>query len=375
MSAEETKSASSSSAVIGSSARSSRFRERLSITSTLLNGKNYVVWAKAVEVYYLGETLYHFLTDEPPAATAATYGAWVSEDARIRSELWNSMEDHISSTLVFLPTAKQVWTQAQEMYSGVNNLRRTYDLHRSFFSISQGDLSLESYYAKFRGICEELNICEPISTDVQLMRRQRKRMQVTRFISGVSSTTYGPVSNQLLGSQDLPSLSEVFSRLRQSSVSVPVPPPDRSALASAVFGGSGSSFSRGRGRGFSGRGRDSGDSGRGFGRGFVGHDSSFGTRGGRISGGGGRGRGRDSKFCTHCRGTNHTVEFCYDLHGFPQAHQVAISQDASAGNVVTISAEEYQRLMSFQSPTAGSSSTATLAQKGSEDGEEDWWGY
>jgi hypothetical protein len=99
MSTEETKSA-------GSSTRSSRFRERMSITSTLLNGKNYVIWAKAVEVYYLGETLYHFLTDDPPAATAATFGAWVSEDARIRSELWNTMEDHISSTPVFLPTAK-----------------------------------------------------------------------------------------------------------------------------------------------------------------------------------------------------------------------------------------------------------------------------
>lgn len=43
------------------------------------------------------------------------------------------------------------------MYSGVNNLHHRYDLHQSFFSISQGDLSLVAYFARFRGICEELN--------------------------------------------------------------------------------------------------------------------------------------------------------------------------------------------------------------------------
>ncbi|XP_058219066.1 uncharacterized protein LOC131329730 [Rhododendron vialii] len=359
-------------------ASSSRFRERLSITSTPLNGKNYAVWARAVEVYYVGQKCYHYLTDDPPAATATTYETWVSEDANIRSDLWNSMEEHIASTLVFLPTAKQVWTQAQEMYFGVNNLCRTYDLHQSFFSISQGDLSLEAYYSKFRGICEELNICEPISSDVKVMRRQRERMQVARLISGASST-YGPVLNHLLGSRDLPSLSEVFSRIRQSSVSVSAPPPDRSALTSVV---SGTSFSRGRGRGcgrgresgFNSRVRDSGFSGRGSGRGFGGHDSSMGNCGsgiggfgrafgGRMSGGGNRGRGRDSRSCTHCGGTNHTVDTCYDLHGFPQAHQAAIFEDAEpfphpTDSMVTISAEEYQRLVSNQT----SSSTVTLAQ-------------
>ncbi|XP_058202662.1 uncharacterized protein LOC131317099 [Rhododendron vialii] len=101
------------------------------------------------------------------------------------------------------------------------------------------------------------------------MRRQRERMQVARFLYGASST-YDPVS-QLLGSRDLPSLSEVFSRLCQSSVSVSTPALslDGSALASAVSGSFGSSFSRGCGRGrdsgFSDRGRDSGFGGLGHG--------------------------------------------------------------------------------------------------------------
>lgn len=54
-------------------ASSSRSQDRLSITSTLLNGNNYTVWAKAVEVYYVGETQYYYLTNDPPAVTASTY--------------------------------------------------------------------------------------------------------------------------------------------------------------------------------------------------------------------------------------------------------------------------------------------------------------
>ncbi|XP_058182112.1 uncharacterized protein LOC131300317 [Rhododendron vialii] len=249
------------------------------------------------------------------------------------------MTEQVASTLMFCDTARAVWTQAKELYSGVNNLRRTYDLHQSFFNISQGDDSFEDYYAKFRRICNELDICEPLTTDIQVIRRQRDRIRVTRFLFGESST-FGPVGNQILGNRDLPPLSKVFSRLRQSS-SISAPTSGRSALSSTISDSSVFSVSHGRGH-------DSG--GRGFGRGFGGRDSGFDHRGGRISGRGGRGRGRDSRFCTHCWGTNHTVEFCYNLHGFPKAHQAASSQDTgqftqSSANSVAIPVEEYQRFM------------------------------
>ena len=39
-------------------------------------------------------------------------------------------------SLVFLPTAKLVWEQTKELYSGVNNLKRIYDLHQNYFSLS-----------------------------------------------------------------------------------------------------------------------------------------------------------------------------------------------------------------------------------------------
>ncbi len=83
------------------------------------------------------------------------------------------MESKISCGLVFSPTAKLVWEQAQELYSDVNNLRRIYVLHQAFFSLALNDLSLEDYYAKFKGICEGINLYQPISVDVKIMQKQR----------------------------------------------------------------------------------------------------------------------------------------------------------------------------------------------------------
>ena len=112
-----------------------------------------------------GRKKFDYVISEPPGPTDPKFANWRAEDAQIRSHLWNSMESKINCSLVFLPTAKLVWEQAKELYSGVNNLKRIYDLHQNYFSLSLGDMSLEDYYNKFKGVREELNIYQPISSD------------------------------------------------------------------------------------------------------------------------------------------------------------------------------------------------------------------
>ncbi|GFY96701.1 hypothetical protein Acr_11g0010070 [Actinidia rufa] len=91
------------------------------------------------------------------------------------------------------------------MFSGVDNLRCTYDFHYAFFSLSLVDLSLEAFYGS---ICEEIDLSQPISSNITEMKKQSK---------------------------ELPSLSEVFSRLRQATLPhVASSPAERFALAASV---------------------------------------------------------------------------------------------------------------------------------------------
>ena len=227
-------------------------------------------------------------------STDSNYADWRAKDAQIRSCLWNSMESKISCSLVFLPTANLVWEQAKELSSGVNNLKRIYDLHQNYFSLSLSDFSLEDYYNKFKSVCEELNIYQLISLDVKTLKKQRDSMHVAHFLFGLPKSL-NLVKSQILASPDLPSLSEISSRLRQATLS------DSSTVSSsstnALSSNDKSSFatymSNRGGCGGGGRGR--------------------GGRGGRDQGGrgseqGGRGRGHSLRKCTYCHGENHTIE-------------------------------------------------------------------
>ena len=113
--------------------------------------------------------------------------------------------------------------------------------------------------------------------------------------------------------------------------------------------------------------------------------SNRGGRGGRGSGGRGRGRcdpgGRDSEQggrgrgcglhkCTYCHGEDHTVDFCWELYGKPLAHHASFKVEElplqslpPTSKVVSIPEEEYNRLLSLHFNSVGSDSTTTLAQK------------
>ena len=96
------------------------------------------------------------------------------------------------------------------------------------------------------------------------------------------------------------------------------------------------------------------------------------AHGGHEQGGGVNGKGCDPRKCTYCHGKNHTVHFCWDLHGKHTAHQVSLPEEENASQslkpnsttrVVSIPEEEYHRLVSLQSQsTPSASSTVTLAQ-------------
>ena len=95
-------------------------------------------------------------------------------------------------------------------------------------------MSLENFYGKFCGICQEIDLSKPITADVVAMKQQRESMPVSCFLSAWLSLFDGARS-QILGAMKLPSLSKVFSRLHQVTLlSVATSPTNHSALAASV---------------------------------------------------------------------------------------------------------------------------------------------
>ena len=86
-----------------------------------------------------------------------------------------------------MTSAKRVgW--AKEMYAGLDNLRRTYELHQTFFSLILDDMTLEDYYTRFCSVFEEFDLVDPVSIDISLLQKQHESMCVARFLSGLLPT-------------------------------------------------------------------------------------------------------------------------------------------------------------------------------------------
>ena len=240
--------------------------DMLSITSIRLDGSNHAQWAQAVEVFLLGRKKFDYVIQEPLCLQTLTMLIGEPKMHKLG----------VACGIAWSLRLVVVWFSYQLL-----NLKRIYDLHQNYFSLSLSDLSLEDYYNKFKSVCEELNIYKLISLDVKTFKKQRDSMHVARFLFGLPKSL-NLVKSQILASPDLPSLSEISSRLRQATLS------DSSTVSSsstnALPSNDKSSFatymSNRGGCGGRGRGRDQG----------------------------GRGRGHSLRKCTYCHGENHTVK-------------------------------------------------------------------
>ncbi|KAG2670262.1 hypothetical protein I3760_14G077600 [Carya illinoinensis] len=160
------------------------------MTTVKLNGKNYILWSKSVEMFLKGKGLRRtHLVDSMLESTSSTFAQWEQEDAQICSLMLTSIEPNICASLRYL----------KQMYSGVGNTTRIYELCQQFFGLEQGVLGLEKYYSKVMGICEELKIYQPITSDVSIMLKQREEFNVVRFLVGLKPE-YESVCSQILAS-------------------------------------------------------------------------------------------------------------------------------------------------------------------------------
>ncbi|XP_077221768.1 uncharacterized protein LOC143855510 [Tasmannia lanceolata] len=243
--------------------------------------------------------------------------------------------------LMLLPTAKRIWDQVTLLYSGMANISRICSTYSEWVRFRRGDLPLAAHYSHFVGLCQQLDVYMPLTTDLTEAARQRDQIRVVQYLESLGPE-YMHLRQQIIGSGAIPSLTEVYSCVQQCSPgdSVIFVPIDGSALA--TYNGS---ARRPRSGASSGRGRT--DRG-----------------GGRSSGGRGR------SFCTHCQREGYYIDHCYTLH--PELRQVcsahmgattasdsapSASVSAPADSACTLSRadyEEFQRLrLSSRPPSAG----------------------
>ncbi|XP_020260332.1 uncharacterized protein LOC109836748 isoform X2 [Asparagus officinalis] len=328
-----------------------------------LNGANYLLWAQAFRIFIGAQSKLPHLLASPPPTSDPTYNSWLSSDYCVMTWLLNSMEAQISSSVMFLTTAKEMWDNLKIMYGNEKNVSRVFKIYERLFAFKQGDKSVPEFFGELKGLIDELEMHQPAVADAATLLGYRRDLAVSKFLSGLNSNLQSQVRGQILGGDTIPSLTAIFFRVMQVSTGVtsdtttPSPPTmDQSVMFS----------NRGKGRG-RGRGRDSGG-GRG----------SFGGRQGESD--------KGSRQCGHYGRINHISEKCWEKFGRPQWAQVAdtestnssISATTSDGPAVTaptvqISQADYERLRQLEL-SQNIHSTTHASSSGPSNWDEDWFG-
>jgi hypothetical protein len=265
----------------------------LSITPKL-TGSNYIAWSRTVERSLGTKNKLGFINGSIPMPDEddLNRSAWERCNHLVQSWLINSVSESIAPTIVFCDTALEVWLDLKERFSKIDRIRIA-NLRSSINNLKQGSKSVLEYFTEMKSLWEELSSHRPIPNCFcvhpcrciasRTAKLHRNEDQIMQFLTGLNDQ-FSVVRTQVLLLDPLPSLNKVYSLVVQeesnhaslTSLSV-------TEDSSVQINASDSRKPQGRGKG------------------------SYGNK--------------PTRFCTFCNRTNHTVDFCYMKHGYPNVNK------------------------------------------------------
>ncbi|KAK4269917.1 hypothetical protein QN277_023013 [Acacia crassicarpa] len=201
------------------------------ITDSKLNWTNYNDWTKTVRAYLLGVEKEAHLTKDPPSGDTDVGLAWSRVDARIFFQIWNSIEPQILAFVSHCNTVKEIMDYLDFMFFGKGNFTRIHEVCKGFYRSQQQGLPLKDFFIDFNKLYEEMKVLMSPQADLQTRIKNLEVQAIISFLEALDPS-YDTIRSQVLSSQELPSLDDVFSRvLRADSLVRPSIDPNASALA------------------------------------------------------------------------------------------------------------------------------------------------
>ncbi|XP_042056166.1 uncharacterized protein LOC121800724 [Salvia splendens] len=238
------------------------------------------------------------------------------------SWLRNSVSPQICSSVMYLDDAYAIWFDMKKRFS-TGDSARIYLLRQQLMSLSQGSSDVNTYFTNLRIVWDEYKNSQPISwctyarctCDSASRWSQHQENDCTmQFLIGLNAS-FSQLRSHILSMVPLPSLSKVFSLVIKE---------ERQRLID------GNNFSYVPARALVPSELP-----------FANATASF-------------GRGLNKFLCSHCGRTNHSVEKCFILHGFPPGFgkgKGKSQQSAGSSGFVGNSNPHQQRSVNFVEDT------------------------
>ncbi|XP_078157415.1 uncharacterized protein LOC144553190 [Carex rostrata] len=195
------------------------------LTNTLLNGINYLTWAKAAARALSGREMREYITGDnkvpevanPLSLTEAEKKAmrkWRTQNDKIITWLTNSMEPSISELFLLSDTAFELWEAVKAMYGQENNYSRIYQLKQEIQQEKQGERKYVEYLGALQKKKDELRLYRPQTADLAVIRKREEEDDIFELLTGLNPS-YEYVRAQIMNTIPLPSYSQIKNMIQQ----------------------------------------------------------------------------------------------------------------------------------------------------------------
>ncbi|XP_042027205.1 uncharacterized protein LOC121774384 [Salvia splendens] len=259
----------------------------LQLVSQPLDGSNYINWSRSMTTALVAKNKLLFVNGVllKPSDDDLLYHAWIRCNSMVVSWIRNSLSPQICSSIMYLDDAKEIWSDLRDRFAQCDSAR-VYQLKQRIMSLTQGDDDINNYFTNLRIVWDEYKHTQPISWCIcpncrcQSATKWHKHQEeecVMQFLIGLHSS-YSQIRSHILSMVPLPTLSKVFALVLQEERQRTIGGNKESVKYSPILptpseqpysaNAASSQFNRGR-------------------------------------------------LCSHCGKTNHTVDRCFSLHGYP----------------------------------------------------------
>ncbi|XP_058764417.1 uncharacterized protein LOC131637865 [Vicia villosa] len=279
----------------------------LVLVSPLLDDKNYHTWARSMHIALISKNKERFIdgTIMKPPVFYPLYAPWFCCNTMVLAWIHRLIFESIAKFVLWIDTAAGVWKNPQIRFSH-GDIFRISDIQEDLYKFRQGTLDVSNYFTQMKVMWDELETYRPITScccaipcscgALASICKYREQDYMIRFLKGLNEK-FAHSKSQIMMMNPLPDIDKAFSLVIQQerelnhSNSI-VAPTTNSSEESAAFH---TNSSNDNGNGNSKTGNNYG----------KGRTQSY---------GGAKGH---SRVCTHCGRTNHTVETCFQKHGYP----------------------------------------------------------
>lgn len=91
----------------------------------------------------------------PKEADPEGYATWSRCNDMVHSWIVNTVNPEIADSVIYYPTAHEVWEDLRERFSQCN-APRIFEIQREISSLRQEQLSVSTYYTKLKSLWDEL---------------------------------------------------------------------------------------------------------------------------------------------------------------------------------------------------------------------------